>query len=121
VTTRNPLRPPLTTAAVIAELRLENAGITPEARREAARAAATFMTSAQREAIAERNSAKYDEAAHKVKITNAMMRQAGRAEQRSYGVSSACPRCGAEARGHSDDERADWLGAHYNAAHGGYR
>lgn len=69
----NPLRPPLTTAQVIAELRLNEAEITPAARRAAARAAAQFLTFEQREAIAERNSAMYAEAKHKVKITAHMM------------------------------------------------
>jgi hypothetical protein len=70
---RNPLRPALSTADVIRELRLDQADLTPEARRAAARAAAQWMTPQQREAIAERNSARFDEAAHKVKISNHMM------------------------------------------------
>lgn len=70
---RNPLRPPLTTAAMIAELRLRDAPITPAARIAAARAAAQFLTFAQREAIAERNSAAYAEMAHKIKLSDHMM------------------------------------------------
>lgn len=109
---RNPLSVPLTTADVIRETRLRNADMSPEARREAARTFAAWLTPAQRSAIAERNSARYDEAAHKVKISNAMMRAPGRAETRSYGVTpDACPRCGASARGE------DWWSAHYNAEH----
>lgn len=125
MTSRNPLRPQLNLAAMIADLRLDQRDLTPEARRAAAEAAAAFMTPAQRTAVAERNSARYDEAAHKIKLANAMMRQPGRAEQRamSGAIPHACPRCGApvpEARGRSDEARADWLGSHYNAAHGGY-
>jgi antibiotic biosynthesis monooxygenase (ABM) superfamily enzyme len=70
---RNPLRPALSTADVIRELRLDQADLTPEARRAAARAAAQWMTAEQRRGIAERNSALYDESAHKVKITAYLM------------------------------------------------
>lgn len=124
MTARNPLRPQLDLAALIQDLRLDQRDLTPEARRAAADAAAAWMTEQQLTAVAERNSARYDEAAHKVKITNAMMRPAGRAEARSFdSIPHACPRCGAavpESRGHTNEARADWLGSHYNSAHGGY-
>ncbi len=75
----NPLEVPLTTAQVIAELRLRQADVSPEARRAAARAAHAAMTPAQRNAIAERNSELYDLAAHKVKIADFLIAQSGRA------------------------------------------
>ena len=75
---RNPLAVPLTTAQVIAELRLDQANVSPAARRAAARAAVAAMTPAQRDAIAERNSALFDEAAHKVKIADFLMAKSAR-------------------------------------------
>jgi hypothetical protein len=70
---RSPLTPPLTTAHVIAEMRLREIDLSPEARRAAARAAAQWMTVEQRRAVAEHNSALYSATAHKVKITAYLM------------------------------------------------
>jgi hypothetical protein len=120
---RNPLAVPLTTAAVIAELRLKDAAITPEARRAAAVAAASFMTVEQRVAIAARNAEMYALAAHKVKMSAIGVNgRAPAAETRSRpdgagSVPRACPRCGMEARGRGDGERVDWFGGHYRSAH----
>ena len=120
---------PLTTAQVIAELRLREADVSPEARRAAARAAAVWMTPQQRNAIAERNSALYDQAAHKMKIADFLMQRSAvtAAETRAAGhgdngtFPTSCPRCGTEIRGRTNHARQDWLISHYNERHGGYR
>jgi len=128
---RNPLSPPLTTAAVIAETKLGNAHMSPAARVAAARAAAAAMTPAERAAVAERNQAKLDEAAQKLNASATAVHGPGArqlakdGEQRSAGVPRSCPRCGAEARGNSETERGSWFSQHYNdrhpGVHGGHR
>lgn len=123
---RNPLAPPLTTAAVIAELRLGEADVSPEVRRAAALAAARAMTPAERAAVAERNKMLSDSAAIKILTSKIDMYGPPRpAEQRSAGyppapgIPSACPRCGEESRKHDDNARIEWHISHGNARHGG--
>jgi hypothetical protein len=122
---RRSLAVPCSTAAVIAELRLREVEVSPEVRVAAARAARAAMTPPQRSAVAARNAELYAASAHKVKMTNIDMGARPATETRSQPhassgakpVPDACPRCGMQARGHSDGERVDWYGGHYRSAH----
>lgn len=129
---RNPLAVGrLTTAALIAEARLAEAPISPAARVAGARAIGAAMTPAERAAMAERNAFLMSSAEMRVRASTIAVfgpqapteAELNEAEQRSAtagAVRHSCPRCGAEARGRTDEARADWFGDHYSRAHGGY-
>jgi hypothetical protein len=122
---RNPLTPPLSTAAVINELRLRERDTTPEARRRLAREAAAMMTPETRRAVAEKNSRLMAEAERRMAHANYLMRRSEviavetrSADRGDYGTFPAnCPRCHAELRGRTNHARQDWLISHYNVAH----
>jgi hypothetical protein len=125
---------PLTTGALIRELRLTDAPVSPEARTAAARAVIPVLTDEQYGRIAQRDQRDriqilMDSAAIKVNAASIDVYGPGArllhrdGEQRSAPgtVPHSCPRCGTEARGRTEDERVNWYSAHYNRAHGGHR
>lgn len=123
---------PVRMHSLIAGSRLNESPIPPAAKYAAARAAAAAMTPREVDAMADRNALMMSSAEMRVQVSTIAVygpqapteAELSGAEQRSAprgAVLRSCPRCGTEARGRTDEARADWFTDHMNGAHGGYQ